>query len=143
MAGFNLFIAITQFFSYKINRENYPTFHTIIFFCLNLLQFFLSTLSLTTFIMLILNACERFDQLNNLLRFEYFTLTEFLSKEIKHMLFIFFFRKLVLEKKSKRLSIGLEKDNNVDFIKLVGRQYDLLTEIVEKINYCYTFPVFQ
>lgn len=73
----NVFFNITTYFSYKFNRENYPSFWTMEFFFFNLLQSIFTSLILSTFVMLIFNVCERFDQLNDLLRFEYFPIINF------------------------------------------------------------------
>lgn len=35
-----------------------------------------------------------------------------------------------------------EKEETISFVKCVGRMHDLLTGIMDKINYCYSFQVF-
>lgn len=35
----------------------------------------------------------------------------------------------------------LRKEKSISFIKFLGRQYDLLTRIMEKINFCYSLQV--
>lgn len=40
------------------------------------------------------------------------------------------------------LPSDLHKEDTIYFIKFIGRQFDLLTGIMETLNICYSFQVF-
>lgn len=40
------------------------------------------------------------------------------------------------------MSINLHKSESIAFIKFMGRLHDLLTGIMENINYCYSMQVY-
>lgn len=42
---------------------------------------------------------------------------------------------------SLKLMADIRKDDSIAAIKFVGRQYGQLVEIMERINFCYSFQV--
>lgn len=55
--------------------------------------------------------------------------------------FVLWYRKQFIQKNQILASKVLHKEESISFIKFIGRQYDFLTSIMEKINICYSLQV--
>lgn len=113
------------------------------------LQACTSTVITISFIIFIYNIHKRFSVLNSILRFRFLLLR--MQTKLSFFWVPFLFcnfsifipnRNRFLNKKELNISIIVnQKDESINVIKFIGRQHLQLTDLMDQLNFCYSFQV--
>lgn len=131
---------------YRYYETDYAILSLIDFFGIEILQVFVLNLPVLSCTILLRSLQKRFNVLNCLLRFTITILLITKTGDFQCLICFYFVlvvenRDGILSENSLQLSVSVRKADSIDTTKFIGRQHSSLTDIMDQINFCYSFQV--
>lgn len=133
-----LILTVLTFVTY-IQYQSSNDLYVVKFLCSCVFQHFMMATMLTTYCVFIFNVYQRFNILNSMLRWVFRTEKKLKFYIFSNIILISYRMKFCSQNLKKKLAQS--KEEYVAFIKFTGRLHELLTEIMENIDKCYSLQV--
>lgn len=142
--GFYFFMLFSTSAVAPVMGEEFSPFALSVLYLGYSLTHFTISLFLKVHQMFILSIRTRYKIINNLMRFDFLVVFFFISLFPLQFICFFFFcslRKHLLRNRSSIQMVQTVDFNVITFIKTLGRLHDKLGELMNNVNFCYSFQV--